>query len=74
MCEGTYAEADAREIFEQAFALTASAERTAVLIDARMVTGRPPTLLQRYNHAIRITELYYRHLPRISLAILGTSR
>ena len=27
--------------------------------------------MQRYNHAIQVTELYFRHLPRISLAILG---
>ena len=71
VCEGIYAETDAREVFEQAFALAANARRTAALIDARGVAGRPPTLMQRYNHAICVTELYFRHLPRINLAILG---
>lgn len=71
VCEGIYAEEVAGEVFEQAFTLAANAHRTAVLIDARGVTGRPPTLMQRYNHAIWVTELYFRRLPRISLAILG---
>jgi hypothetical protein len=71
VCEGTYAEAEASGVFEQVFTLAANARRTAALIDARGVTGRPPTLMQRYNHAICITELYFQHLPRISLAILG---
>ena len=71
VCEGVYAEPEASEIFEQAFTLAANARRTAALIDARGITGRPPTLMQRYNHAICVTEIYFRHLPRISLAILG---
>lgn len=71
VCEGIYAEEMADGIFEQAFTLAASAGRTSVLIDARGVAGRPPTLMQRYNHAIWITELYFRRLPRISLAIVG---
>ena len=71
VCEGVYAEAAVSEIFEQAFTLAANARRTAVFIDGRGVIGRPPTLMQRYNHAIWITELYFRRMPRISLAILG---
>jgi hypothetical protein len=71
VCEGPYAEDAVSHVIEQAFALTAGAYRTAVLVDGRKVTGRPPTLMQRYNHAIWITELYFQTMPRISLAILG---
>jgi hypothetical protein len=71
VCEGLYAPDAASHAFERAFALASEARRTAVLIDVRGVTGRAPTLMQRYGHAILITDLYFRHLPRISLAILG---
>lgn len=37
VCEGLYAEAEASDVFEQAFALAANARRTAALIDAREI-------------------------------------
>ncbi len=70
-CAGTYSEDAARAVFEQAFELAGRSSRTAVLVDARMVTGRQPTMMQRYNHAIHVTELQRRQLPLIALAILG---
>ncbi|MGH8129759.1 MAG: hypothetical protein ACRES3_02775 [Steroidobacteraceae bacterium] len=70
-CTGTFSLETMLGIYEQAFALAAGAGRDAVLIDARNVTGREPTLGERYTQAVHVAELQSTQSPRIRLAILG---
>jgi hypothetical protein len=70
-CVGTYTDDAARVVFTQAFEIAAQAERRAILVDGRLVAGRPPTLTQRYSMAIHVTALQRKRLPLIALAILG---
>jgi len=70
-CAGTYLQESVLAIYEQAFELAARAGRDAVLIDARSLTGREPTLTQRYAQAVLVAELQSSQKPRIRLAVLG---
>ncbi len=70
-CVGAYSDDTARVVFTQAFEIAARADRRAILVDGRLVTGRPPTLTQRYGMAIHVTALQRKRLPLIALAILG---
>ncbi len=70
-CAGTFALEAMLPIYEQAFSLAAGAGCDAVLIDARKVTGREPTLAERYAQAVHVADLQSTQVPRIRLAILG---
>jgi hypothetical protein len=70
-CAGTYSQESALELYRQAFELAARANRDAVLIDGRKVTGREPTLAERYAGAVLVSELQSSQTPRIRLAVLG---
>jgi hypothetical protein len=56
---------------ERFFRTTADANREALLVDLRAVTGREPTLAERYQWAVRIAEIQSEYKPRIRLAVLG---
>ena len=70
-CSGTFSLEEALRIYEQACALAASAGRDAVLIDARKVTGREPTMTERYDMAVHVAGLHAGQTPRVRLAVLG---
>jgi hypothetical protein len=70
-CTGTYSQDSVLRLYEQAFALAVSAGRDAVLIDARNVAGREPTLAQRYAQAVLVADLQSSQTQRIRLAVLG---
>lgn len=53
------------------FEVTASAGQDAMLVDARSVTGREPTMAERYQWAVRVADAQARHQPRIRVALLG---
>jgi hypothetical protein len=53
------------------FEVTASAGREAMLVDARSVTGREPTMAERYQWAVRVAAAQALHQPRIRVALLG---
>jgi hypothetical protein len=70
-CTGTYTIDSLLHVYEQAFALASGAGRDAVLIDIRNVTGREPTLTERYDQAVHVADLQSRQSPRIRMALLG---
>ena len=43
----------------------------ALLIDVRNVTGREPTLTERYDQAVHVADLQAARTPRIRMALLG---
>ena len=47
------------------------AGREAMLVDVRAVTGREPTMAERYEWAVRIAELQARYKPRVRVALVG---
>jgi hypothetical protein len=47
------------------FEVTAGAGQEALLVDARSVTGREPTMAERYQWAVRVADAQARHQPRI---------
>ena len=54
-----------------ALGLAARAGRNAVLIDIRQVTGREPTMSERYDQAVQIADLQSRQAPGTRIAVLG---
>jgi hypothetical protein len=70
-CTGTFSLEAFLPLYEQTFTLAASAGRDAVLIDVRNVTGREPTLAERYTQAVHVAELQSAQTSRIRLAVLG---
>lgn len=70
-CAGTFLQESVLKLYEQAFLLAANAGRDAVLIDGRKLTGREPTLTERYAQAVLVAELQSSQKPRIRLAVLG---
>lgn len=71
VCTGVYSLEEALRLYEQAFALTTAAWRAAVLIDVRQLTGPEPTILERYEQAVRVAELQAKRSPPIRMAVLG---
>jgi len=53
------------------FEVTAGAGQEALLVDARSVTGREPTIAERYQWAVRVAAAQARHQPRIRVALLA---
>lgn len=70
-CTGPYTIEALLQAYERAFALATKAGRDAVLIDVRGVTGREPTLTERYDQAVHVSDLQARQSPRIRMALLG---
>jgi len=68
---GTYSPESTLQVFEQAFEIAAREGRGAVLLDARQVTGGPPTLMDRYQQGVHIAKLRSAPGPRIRFALVG---
>ena len=43
----------------------------SVLVDVRGVSGRIPTILDRFDLGVHLAELHLEHTPRIRIALLG---
>jgi hypothetical protein len=70
-CSGEYTFEGVLGAFELAFQRGADAGVEAVLVDIRKLTGRPPTLGERYELAVRVADLQATRTPRIRFAVLG---
>jgi hypothetical protein len=70
-CGGEFSQASALEVCERAFSLAAEAGRDAVLVDIRRVTGREPTMAERFEQAMRAADAQLSREPRIRAALLG---
>lgn len=70
-CSGTFSLESALEAYERAFALASEAGRPAVLVDIRTVTGREPTMAERYQLAVCVADAQAATKPRIRFALLG---
>jgi hypothetical protein len=70
-CEGLYSRAETLRVGEEAYAAAARANRGAILVDARAITGRIPTILDRFEMGVRIARHYLETDPRIRLAVVG---
>ncbi len=58
-------------VCERSFRSAADSGREAMLVDVRGVTGREPSMAERYQWAVRVAELQSTHEPRIRVALLG---
>jgi len=70
-CSGTFSQESTLDAYERAFTLAAEAGRPAVLVDIRAVTGREPTLAERYQQAMCVADAQAATRPRIRFALLG---
>ena len=70
-CTGLYSRSESLRVGELAFREAARASRKAVLIDVRRVTGRVPSVLERFDFGVRIAKHYLESEPRIRVAVLG---
>ena len=71
LCAGKFSRSEAFRIGEQAFREAAGAGRRSVLVDVRGVSGRIPTILDRFDLGVHLAELHFEHTPRIRIALLG---
>ena len=70
-CAGLYSRAESLRVGEEAYREAARANRSAVLVDVRGVSGRVPTILDRFEMGLRIAKHYLESDPRARLAVLG---
>jgi hypothetical protein len=70
-CSGRYSRAEAFRIGDLAFQEAAGAGRRSVLVDVRGVDGRIPTILDRFDFAVRVAARHLEQKPRVRLAVLG---
>jgi hypothetical protein len=56
---------------DRCFRFAADAGRDAMLVDVRGITGREPTIAERYEWAVRVADLQAAFVPRIRVALLG---
>jgi hypothetical protein len=70
-CAGLFSRAEMRRIGEEGFRQAALANRSALLIDVRNITGRVPGIFDRFEIGVRIAQHYRESDPRIRLAVLG---
>ncbi len=70
-CSGKYSRSEAFRIGDLAFDEAAGAGRRSVLIDVRGVSGRVPTILDRFDFSVRIAARHLEQKPRVRLALLG---
>jgi hypothetical protein len=71
VCTGPYAPEIPLQVAAEGLKRAARAGRTALLIDIRGITGREPTMSERYDQAVQVADLQARVTPRIRLALLG---
>jgi hypothetical protein len=70
-CAGMYSRSEALRVGEEAYREAARANRSAALVDVREVSGRVPTILDRFEFGARIAKHYFESDPRARLAVLG---
>ena len=70
-CTGMFTLEGALAAYERAFSLAAEAGRPAVLVDIRTLTGREPTMAERYELAVAVADGQAATQPRIRFALLG---
>jgi hypothetical protein len=70
-CAGIFSRSEAFRVNDEAFRRAAAENRRNILIDARRVVGRVPTILDRYEIGVNLAQSYLEQLPRIRLALLG---
>ena len=68
---GDYSHAEILPLCARCFQVAAEAGRDALLVDARGITGREPTMTERYDWAVRIAEPQAQYEPRIRVALVG---
>ena len=71
VCTGKYSRAEAYRVGNLAYREAASADRRNVLVDVRRVSGRLPTLFDRFDFGVHIAQLHFEQWPRVRLAVLG---
>ena len=70
-CEGLYSRAETLRVGEVAYGEAARANRSAILVDVRAITGRIPTILDRFEMGVRMAKHYLESDPRTRLAVIG---
>jgi hypothetical protein len=70
-CAGFFSRSEAFRVNDEAFRRAAAENRRNILIDARRVVGRVPTILDRYEIGVNVARSTLEQLPRIRLALLG---
>ena len=70
-CTGTYTLESSLQVYTRAFEIAAREDRVAILVDARLVTGNPPTLMDRYQMGVHVAELESGPGPRIRVALVS---
>lgn len=70
-CIGMYSRAESLRVGEEAYREAARANRSAMLVDVREVSGRVPTIFDRFELGARIAKHYLESDPRTRLAVLG---
>src|SRR5262245_8313117 len=70
-CTADYAPDVPVRIAEEAMERAARAGQRNLLLDIRGVSGREPTMSERYDQAVRFAQLQATMKPRIRVALLG---
>jgi len=70
-CAGLYSRGESMRIGREAYEQAARADRDTALVDVRKVTGRVPSLFDRFEIGVGIAKLYLDSDARIRLALLG---
>jgi hypothetical protein len=70
-CAGLFSRSEAFRVNDEAFRCAAAENRRNILIDARRVVGKLPTILDRYDIGVNLANSYLEQLPRVRLALLG---
>jgi hypothetical protein len=71
-CSGTFSRSEAFRVGERAFREAASAGRRSVLMDVRGVTGRVPSIFDRFDIGVHIAEQNFgRQSPQVAACCLG---
>ena len=70
-CTGLYSRKESLRVGREAYRAAARADRAAVLVDVRKISGRVPTLFDRFDFGVHIAKNYQESDPRIRLAVLG---
>lgn len=70
-CSGLYSRAESHRVGLEAYREAALAERDTVLLDVRQVTGKVPSILDRFEMGVRVAKHYRESDPRVRLAVLG---
>lgn len=70
-CSGLFSRGEALRINDDSFRIAAEANRRNILIDARKVRGRVPSIFDRYEIGADVARAWLDQLPRVRLALLG---